>query len=138
MRTRRTTAGASGLRAPIRLILALAGILACLPVAADGKDRKPQEASALIAGTVFRDTGFLLRGAAIEVAADPEANSFRKFKKTRVISDGRGEFAVRVPAEPMRYTVSASAPGFRAETKTVSIGGEERVDVFFRHEPEDK
>jgi Carboxypeptidase regulatory-like domain len=142
MRTRRKTAGARRSEAPIRLILAVACILLCLPLPAAGgrpaKDQKRQDVVALIAGTVFQESGFLLRGAEVVISPDPEAKDDRKFKKVKVVSDNRGEFAVRVPAQPMRYTVSVSARGFRAQEKSVSIGGEERIDVFFRLAPEDK
>lgn len=142
MRTRRKTAGGRRSEAPIYPILAVACILLCLPPPAGGgrsaKDQKRQVAVALIAGTVFQESGFLLRGAEVVVSRDPQAKSSHKFKKIKVVSDSRGEFAVRVPTEPMRYTVSVSAPGFRAQEKSVSIGGEERIDVFFRLAPENK
>jgi hypothetical protein len=106
-------------------------------LAAAGGKSKPAP-SALIAGSVFRETGFSLAGAEITLDAAPEANSPSKFKRIKVITDARGEFAIRVPAAPMRYTVTAKAAGYRAERKEVSIQGEERADLFFRLEAESK
>ena len=88
----------------------------------------------MIAGSVFRDTGFSLAGA--ELTVEPEANTPSKFKRIKTVTDARGEFAVRVPAAPMRYTVSVKARRYRLDRKEVSIQGEERVDLIFRLEPE--
>jgi len=101
------------------------------------KDRKPA-AYAIVAGTVFRDSGFSLAGAEVELALAAGPDSPVKFKKLKHISDARGEFAFRVPVEPAKYTVSVKAPGFRAEEKQVSAGGEQRFDVFFRLAPASK
>ena len=117
----------------------LAGLLAALAVAAlaaraaDGKNRKTAS-FALIAGSVFRDSGFSLPGAELTLEAAPPA----KFKRIKIVTDARGEFAVRVPAAPMRYTVSVKAGGYRPDRKEVSVQGEERVELFFRLEPEPK
>lgn len=109
-----------------------------LAPAAAGKDKpkKQQMSWALIAGTVFRDSGFSLAGAEVVVTSVPDPNSSVKIKKIKVVSDARGEFAIRVPVVSMRYTVSVKASGLRAQEKPVSIVGEERVDVFFRLERE--
>jgi hypothetical protein len=98
--------------------------------------KKGSQAYALIAGSVFRDTGFSLPGAEVEVTAAPEPGVKPKMKKTRAVSDARGEFAIRVPAAPMRYTVSVKAKGFRPQEKSAEINADERVDLFFRLEPE--
>jgi hypothetical protein len=102
--------------------------------AARKKDRQPS--FALIAGTVFRDSGFALPGAEISVKPSPEGVPKLKIKSVKTMSDPRGEFAIRVPAVPMRYTVKVKAPGFREQSKSVSISGDERVDVFFHLEAE--
>jgi len=93
---------------------------------------------ALIAGTVFRDSGLSLAGAELVVTpvvdAKPE-DKHKKLKAIKVFSDTRGEFAIRVPAQAMRYTVTVRAAGYRSERKEASIQGDERVDLFFRLEP---
>jgi hypothetical protein len=118
------------------LLLLLAVPAAGLPAAAGG-DRKAVP-FALIAGSVFRETGFSLAGAEIFLEAAPDLQPPSKFKRIKAVADARGEFAVRVPAAPMRYTVSVKAVGYRPERKEVSIQGEERVDLIFRLEPVSK
>jgi hypothetical protein len=129
---RKKTSGSS----PSRLLPALA-ILAAWALAAAGKSGKP-EPFALIAGSVFRDTGFSLAGAELIVEPAPEAKAPVKFKRIKTVTDARGEFAVRVPSVPMRYTVSVKAQRYRLDKKEVSIDGEGRVELFFRLEPETK
>lgn len=102
---------------------------------AGDKKPKPAETYGVIAGTVFRDTGLSLPGAEVAVSLAGDSKEARKFKKLRYITDARGEFAVRVPAQPAEYTVTVVAPGYKTGEKTVSIAGEDRVDVFFRLEP---
>lgn len=96
---------------------------------------KPGQASyAVVAGTVFQDDGRVLRGAQVTVKPDPEGGTPPKRKPLTTATDQRGEFAVRVPALPVRYTVVIKAPGFRVQEKAVSVSGDERVDVFFQLE----
>ena len=87
-----------------------------------------------MAGTVFQEDGRLLRGAEVAVRPEPEGGSRSKLKALTAASDDRGEFAFRVPAAPMRYTVTVKAAGFKTQEKTVSISGDERVDVYFQME----
>ena len=107
--------------------------LALMLLAAAGK-KKSEEKFAVVAGTVFRETGFTLRGAEVRLDAEPPA----KIKPMKTLSDPRGEFAFRVPAAPMRYNVSVKAAGFRPQAKKASVSGDERVDVFFQLEAETK
>jgi hypothetical protein len=90
------------------------------------------EAYAVVAGTVFRETGHALAG--VEVILTPFESSKRN-RKQQLRTNGRGEFAFRVPAAAMEYTVEVKAPGYRAESKRVKIGGDERVDENFILEP---
>lgn len=131
----KTKPGSSWFGNAARVVVALLALCSSGVSALPGKDGKPPAAYAVIAGTVFRDSGLSLAGAEVELAASepPEVN--RKFKKVRQISDSRGEFAFRVPAAPAEYTVSARARGFEDEHKQVSIAGEQRSDVFFRLAP---
>lgn len=138
MRTATKKAGASPPRRPSILFLPVVLSLLSPADVSGEKNKKAQESYALIAGTVFRSSGFSLPGAEVTVTPDPDAKPRRKLKKTKVLSDSRGEFAVRVPAEPMRYTVSVKAGGFRPQEKPVSIQADERVDLFFHLEAETK
>lgn len=92
-----------------------------------GKSGRPH---ALISGTVFRDPGFSLPGAEIELEPDPKGKTSVKVKKMKAVSDSRGEFAFRVPPEPMSYTLSFRARGFQPEQRSVTISGEERQEVY--------
>jgi hypothetical protein len=106
--------------------------------AAGGKDKKPPASYAVVAGTVFRDSGFSLPGAEVELAAGGQSQEAPKFKKMKTVSDARGEFAFRVPPVPRDYRVTVKAAGYQVQEKPVSVPGEARVDVFFRLAPASK
>ena len=128
-------------RTGVSLVAAIALSLAAAPAihaAAGDKRKKAPPSYAVIAGTVFRDSGFTLRGAEVTLEPVPDPKSRKKPKKMTALSDTRGEFAFRLPAEPLRYTVTVRAEGFKAQQKGVSIQGEERVDVFFQLDSEPK
>ena len=108
------------------LIIAASGLLAA------EKEKKPTAATAVVAGTVFREPGFALSGA--EVSLSPE-KAPPKLKPLKAVSDARGEFAFHVPAEEARYTVRVKANGFESQEKTAAVPGEVRVDVFFQLKP---
>jgi hypothetical protein len=116
------------------LLLCAFGII--LPAA--GKDRKPPAPYAVIAGTVFRNSGFALPGAEVELTAGGQGQDAQKFKKMKTLSDARGEFAFRVPPVAADYKVTVRAAGYRAQEKPVSVAGEVRMDVFFSLEPASK
>ena len=97
-------------------------------------DHKNTEAFAVVAGTVFRDPGFAVPGAKISVVLRGDPNA----RKLQAVSNARGEFAIRVPANPGTYLVSASFKGFRQVEKEAVIGGEGRVDVTLTLTPESK
>ena len=123
MTTRRTRTGS-------RLLLAVCLFAAvCL-----GAGKKKTEPDAIVAGTVFRDPGFSLPGAAVTLV--PKANP--KAKKQQAISDARGEFTFHVPAAPADYIIKAFLKGFRPEEKEAAVGAEGRADVTFTLVPESK
>ena len=121
--TMRTKTGSSKL-VPL-LATALCGC-ALLLSAADRNDAP----HAVVAGTVFRENGFSLPGAAVTLAVK-EAPGVPKTKAKRLqaVSDSRGEFAFRVPPGTATYVVKASLKGFQAVEKEASVSGEERVEV---------
>ncbi len=53
----------------------------------------------------------------------------KKAKKLQSVSDGRGEFAFRVPPGAATYVVRTSLKGFQSVEKEASVSGEERVEV---------
>lgn len=87
-----------------------------------------EEPYAVVAGTVFRETGHAMPGAEVMIEATPEQGE-RKPKTQKQTTTFRGEFSFRVPAKPMRYTVSVKASGYRAQSKSVTVQGDERVDI---------
>jgi len=114
-----------------RILLRCAG-MGLVWAASAFAQKKPKEtvAVALISGSVFREPGFSLPGAEIELEPDPEGKASNKVKKMKAVSDRRGEFNFRVPPVPMRYRVLVRAEGYVPETRQVTISGEERQDVF--------
>ncbi len=125
-------------------ILSVALALGAFAAAGEGllfgaeKEKKALIEDAVVAGTVFRETGMSFPGVEITIALAPDAQAPRKFKKITVTTSLRGEFAVHVPAGPMKYVVSAKARGYEPQEKPAVIAGDERVDVFFRLEPASK
>lgn len=133
MRETRTDTGrrrAAGCRIALLAVLLAAPALAAL-LAGPGKAKKPQAPHALVAGTVFRGNGMSLPGAEVELTWAGSPQGTRKSKKMKAVGDARGEFAFRVPTDDLEYRVTARAPGFRPQEKTVRVSGEVRVDVFF-------
>lgn len=122
-------------RSGISLLL-LAAALA-LPVMAD---KKPgAETYFLLAGSVFREPGFALPNAEVTVVPDSEVGARApKIKKPQTVSDSRGEFALRLPPGNMRYIVKVHAKGFHDEEKTITVQGEDRMDVTFLLHAESK
>ena len=127
MRTRR-----SGSRSRSRLIALLAaGFVLAAPVLADKKSKRAAN-YAVIAGTVFRESGMALDGAEVTLSSAPGVKG--KKLKLKAFSDSRGEFAFHVPPAAANYVVVAHAPGYRRQEKAASITSDERIDVFFRLE----
>jgi len=117
-------------RTGISLILWLA---ANLPLAAAAEKKAP-ESYALVAGTVFQESGYALPGADVTLVPDPlpGAPSAKGAKKMHALSNARGEFIFRVAAGPARFKMSAAAKGFQTQEKSVQIQSDERVDVTFQ------
>lgn len=132
MRTRMKTRKRTGIS------LLLLGAASLLPPVQAAKKKAP-EAYALLEGTVFRDTGFSLPDAEIVVIPDPSPDGPPlKIKKMQAVSDGRGEFAFRLPTASMHYRIRVTAKGYRSAEKAVTVQGEDRVDVTFQLQPESK
>jgi hypothetical protein len=105
----------------------LAAVLWCCTLLAE--PGRPSQASnpqyTVVAGTVFRESGFSLPGATVTLAAKDAP----KAKKLQSVSDARGEFAFRVPPQPSTYLVRASLKGFQSAEKEAAVTGEELVEV---------
>jgi hypothetical protein len=97
------------------------------------KKRAPPEPYVLLDGTVFRETGFAFPNAEVVVIPDPAPDAQPpKVKRLQTVSDARGEFAFRLPLASMRYIVKVHAKGYRNKEKSVSVQGEDRLDVTFQ------
>ena len=117
-----------------RPALAVGLALALLGMAGAAEKKKSKVVpQAILAGTVFQESGFLLRGARVVVY-----NTERPKDKKEAATDMQGEFAVRVPAGKASYTIEVRAPGFAAATKKVDVAGDERLDMTFRLAPLEK
>ncbi len=93
------------------------------------KEKSHQKPYALLAGSVFTVEGFALPGVAVSVKRKTDAKA-----KWRAVSDARGEFALRLPAESASYEVTTKSEEYENQTKAVEVAGRdnERVDVIFR------
>ena len=114
-------------------------LIAILSPAQGAKKKAEPESYALVSGTVFRDPGFALPNATVTLTPNPpEQTPPPKIKKLQTATNPRGEFVFRVPPSIMRYTVKASAKGYKEEEKVIEIQGETRVDVTLSLREESK
>jgi hypothetical protein len=128
-RTARKTTGASH---SCRLA---AAVIALLCASFAFPSRAADAPYALIAGTVFREPGFALAGAQVELGAATAPEKGKRTKPRRTITDRRGEFTFRVPAVKADYLLKVKAEGFLGEEKAVAVSADERVDVYFNLKP---
>ena len=115
-------------RTGIRILSLLALVLLCVAGLAAREKPKPY---AVIAGTVFREPGFVLPNAEVELRMTVPPPGVKHAKTLTTRSDGRGEYAFRLPAGKAEYAVSVKAGGFIGEEKPAKIESEERVDIYF-------
>ncbi len=100
------------------------------------KKKKSADLYAIVAGTVFRDPGFALRGAQVMIEPEQEVVNGSKLKSQKAVSDARGEFAFRVAPIQAKYKITVTAEGMVSQTKPAATrGGEERIDVTFMLQP---
>lgn len=91
-------------------LLGVFGFAAGLSAKEKKKKRKQSETLGLLAGTVFHSGGMSYPGVLVAVfAADAEKPEWKG------LTDGRGEFAIRVPAtaEGIKYRVVVETKGFK-------------------------
>jgi hypothetical protein len=97
------------------------------------------ESYAFISGTIFRDPGFALPNATVTLTPNPSPQAPPlKIQKLQTVCNSRGEFVFRVPPAAMRYTVRATAKGYREEEKSIDVEGEARVEVTLSLREESK
>lgn len=112
--------------------LVAAAVMIALAPPAEAQGRKRPQSYAVIAGTVFQETGLSLPGARIIVAPLETPGGRRETRAVRGTSNAQGEFSIRVPAGSMRYTVRVEARGFEPAEKEVQVDWDQRVELFFR------
>jgi Carboxypeptidase regulatory-like domain len=128
-------------RIGIRLIGASLVLLAAalLPAAAAAKKKPELDTYAVISGSVFQESGYALSDATVTLAAEPLSGSVAgKAQKMEAAANARGEFIFRVPPGPMNYTIVVAAKGYQSLRKSVTVEGQERVEVTFQLERESK
>lgn len=94
--------------------------------------RKQEERFGVVAGTVFQESGFALSGARVTLTPEGNGDDASPVKPQESITDRRGEFAFRVPAGSMRYTVKVEAKNWAPAQKSVEVEWNQRVDLSFR------
>lgn len=97
---------------------------------------KAKKRTSLLRGSVFNSDGQSLAGAQVKlirIATDDEAKEHKKpdSLSKSYTTNGRGEFAFRLPSVRARYRVTASAEGHKTETKTVDVNEDESVPLAF-------
>ena len=98
------------------------------PAVADNKAAP----SGVLAGTVFSDAGFAQPGTRVLIRALPDEGVKKpKPSEWKLVTDSRGEFAVRVPAGRIRYQIEVRADGFLPQKKETYVGIDERVELSF-------
>ena len=103
----------------------LLGVLLAAP-----KKKRDQAPLGVIAGTVFQESGLLLRGARVKAV-----NKDNPKLKGEAVSDRRGEYAIRVPAVETSYVVTVTAKGFEAQEKTADVYEGQKSITTFRLTP---
>ena len=90
---------------------------------------------AVVAGSVFRESGFSLPGATVTLMMKGMTKGKHPLKTT---ADARGEFAFRVAPAAADYVITAAMKGFKTAQAEASVAGEERVDVTLMLSTESK
>lgn len=137
-RKRKKTSGNS-CSSRLRFLIPVAFLVALLcPAALSAKKEKQKSANApfaLIAGTVYRPPGFALPGAEVAIVPElPESNGV-KLKKVDAVTNFRGEWAIRVPPVPAKWQVDVKSSGYLPQQRSVTIEGEQRIDLSVVLEP---
>ncbi len=132
-------------KSPKRIGTSLVVLLAALlPLASAAKKKPALDTYAIISGSVFQESGYALPDADVTLVAEPPSGaSPAKSDKThaekqQAVSDARGEFIFRVPPGPATYSIVVAAKGYQSLRKSVSVEGQERVEVTFQLDRESK
>ena len=113
------------------IVAAVAATLTSAGLAAQSPS--PADPHAILFGTVFNDSHFVIEGARIVAY-----NQASPKKKYRAVTNYRGEYRIRVPAGNGTYVVSASAPKFARSERTVEVYGIDKSTANLILEPRKK
>lgn len=96
--------------------------------------------TSLIRGAVFDSQGASLAGARVKLVRVPNEEEEKEKKRIDSLSlsyttNSHGEFAFRLPSARARYKLTASADGFKSDTKVVDVTQSEAVPLAFSLEP---
>lgn len=100
-----------------------------------GDKRKQVQSFALLKGSCFDPRGLSLPGVAILVTLPPKETKKKKGKQWRMVSDRRGEFAVRLPSGERTFVITAKKNGFEPSEKSVQFHYDEQKHVVIRMRP---
>jgi Carboxypeptidase regulatory-like domain len=101
---------------------------------------KVRHRTSLVRGAVFDLNGVSLPGVQLKlvrVATDEEEKEHKHFHSVSLtyITNNHGEFAFRVPSERARYRVTATASGYKTQTKQIDVQESESAPLAFSLEP---
>src|SRR2546425_1370056 len=101
---------------------------------------KARHRTSLVRGAVFDSNGVSLGGVQLKLVRVPTDEEEKEHKRIRSLSmsyttNNYGEFAFRVPSERARYRVTASASGYKTETKRIDVNESESAPLAFSLEP---
>jgi len=117
-------------RLPVVLVGTLLFALAAgTALSLQGDEKEKEKPYALLSGSVHSTEGFALPGVPVSVRREEDRKP-----RWRAISDARGEFALRLPAEAASYEVATESKEHENQTKKVTVAGTEKetVVVLFR------
>jgi hypothetical protein len=101
---------------------------------------KVRHRTSLVRGAAFDLNGVSLAGVSLKLVRVPTEEEEKEHKRAHSLSltyttNNHGEFAFRVPSERARYRVTASASGYKTQTKQIDMNESESAPLAFSLEP---